>query len=44
MRSEMRAISSVRPYPGNPRQNDDSVDAVATSIKELGFRQPIVVD
>ena len=24
--------------------NDDAVDAVAGSIKEFGFRQPIVVD
>jgi DNA modification methylase len=32
------------PYPGNPRLNDDAVDAVAASLKEFGFRQPIVVD
>jgi len=33
--------------PGNPRINDDAVDAVdavAASIREFGFRQPIVVD
>jgi DNA modification methylase len=34
----------VKPYPGNPRLNDDAVDAVAASLKEFGFRQPIVVD
>jgi hypothetical protein len=28
----------------NPRSNDDAVDAVGTSIREFGFRQPIVVD
>src|SRR6185295_1183369 len=28
----------------NPRLNDDAVAAVAASIKEFGFRQPIVVD
>ena len=27
-----------------PRQNDAAVDAVAASIREFGFRQPIVVD
>jgi DNA modification methylase len=37
-------ITDVRPYPGNPRQNDAAVDAVAASIREFGFRQPIVVD
>ena len=35
---------SVKPYEKNPRNNDDAVDAVAASIKEFGFRQPIVVD
>jgi DNA modification methylase len=29
---------------GNPRQNDAGVAAVAASIREYGFRQPIVVD
>src|SRR5271154_2389772 len=37
-------IKDIKPYPGNPRQNDHAVDAVAASIKEFGFRQPIVVD
>ncbi len=32
------------PYEFNPRKNDKSVDKVATSIKEFGFRVPIVVD
>src|SRR5713226_5993388 len=41
---EMRPISSIRPYENNPRLNDAAVDAVAASIKEFGFRQPIVVD
>src|SRR5689334_17742992 len=41
---QMRPIVQVKPYPGNPRQNDDAVDAVAASLKEFGFRQPIVVD
>ena len=31
-------------YDGNPRVNDGAVDAVVASIREFGFRQPIVVD
>lgn len=34
----------VIPYDKNPRHNDDAVDAVAASISEFGFQQPIVVD
>ena len=39
-----RPIESIQPYANNPRSNDDAVDAVAASIREFGFRQPIVVD
>src|SRR5580765_8795567 len=39
-----RPIVSIQPYDQNPRVNDPAVDAVAASIKEFGFRQPIVVD
>jgi ParB-like chromosome segregation protein Spo0J len=41
---ELRNIDDIRPYESNPRQNDQAVDAVATSLREFGFRQPIVVD
>jgi len=44
MQIELRDIDQVVPYPGNPRQNDEAVDAVAASLREFGFRQPIVVD
>ena len=44
MHVEMRPLAAIRPYPGNPRHNDAAVDAVAASIREFGFRQPIVVD
>jgi DNA modification methylase len=44
MKIELWKLSDVKPYPGNPRVNDDAVDAVAASIHEFGFRQPIVVD
>jgi DNA modification methylase len=39
-----RPIESIQPYANNPRSNDAAVDAVAASIREFGFRQPIVVD
>lgn len=41
---EMWAIGDVKPYERNPRVNDGSVDAIARSIQEFGWRQPIVVD
>jgi DNA modification methylase len=44
MRVQMRPIDSVTSYDSNPRLNDAAVDAVARSIEEFGFRQPIVVD
>jgi DNA modification methylase len=44
MHIEMRNIDDIRPYPNNPRHNDQAVDAVAASIQTFGFRQPIVVD
>ena len=44
MKIELWKTSDVKPYPNNPRVNDDAVDAVAASLREFGFRQPIVVD
>jgi len=41
---EIRKIDDIRPYERNPRINDPAVDAVAASLTEFGFRQPIVVD
>ena len=38
------ATDRVIPYARNPRRNDAAVSAVAASIREFGFRQPIVVD
>ena len=36
-------INKVIPYENNPRKNQ-SVEKVASSIKDFGFQQPIVVD
>ena len=37
-------IKSIRTYEKNPGGNDEAVDAVAASIREFGWQQPIVVD
>lgn len=37
-------INDLIPYENNPRFNDEAVEAVANSIKEFGFKVPIVVD
>lgn len=44
MQIDLWPVERVRPYPNNPRVNDGAVDAVAASLREFGFRQPIVVD
>lgn len=36
--------SKIKLYEHNPRYNDQAVDAVAASIREFGWRQPIVLD
>lgn len=37
-------LSQIKPYEKNPRINDGAVDAVAESIKQCGYCQPILVD
>lgn len=44
MQIEQRSLTDIRPYENNPRVNDSAVEAVAKSLQEFGFRQPIVVD
>lgn len=44
MKVQKMKISEVKPYDKNPRNNDNGVDAVANSVKEFGWQQPIVVD
>lgn len=38
------SIDELKPYKNNPRFNDQAVEAVMNSIKEFGFKVPIVVD
>jgi site-specific DNA-methyltransferase (adenine-specific) len=37
-------IGAIKPYDKNPRKNDKAVEAVANSLEQYGFQQPIVVD
>lgn len=37
-------INDIKPYEKNPRNNDNAVQYVANSIKEFGFKVPIVID
>lgn len=37
-------ITDIRPYEKNPRKNDDAVKYVAASIKQFGWKVPIVID
>lgn len=39
-----KRIDEIKPYEKNPRKNDSAVDYVAKSIKEFGFKVPIVID
>lgn len=40
----MRQIGELIPYENNPRINDKAVKAVAKSIEEFGFKNPVIVD
>ena len=39
-----KRVKDLKPYEKNPRLNDDAVKYVAESIKEFGFKVPIVID
>ena len=40
----MRKIGELKPYENNPRHNDMAVDAVAASIQQFGFKNPVIID
>ena len=44
MEIEIVPLSEILPYEQNPRKNDRAVDVVVKSIKEFGFRNPIMLD
>ena len=37
-------VEELIPYINNPRNNTEAVDKVAASIKEFGFKVPLVID
>lgn len=39
----IKDISELKAYENNPRKNDQAVDAVASSIKEFGFKVPVII-
>lgn len=39
-----KKLNQIKPYEKNPRRNDEAVEYVANSIKEFGFKVPIVID
>lgn len=39
-----KSVEELTPYENNPRKNDGAVDAVAASIREFGFKVPIIID
>lgn len=44
MEIETISLTEIIPYPDNPRKNDKAVGIVVKSIKEFGFRVPIILD
>jgi len=44
MNIELWDIDRIRPYEKNPRRNEKAIEAVARSIEQFGFRQPVVID
>jgi len=39
----MKQVSILQEYENNPRNNEEAIQAVANSIKEFGFKVPIVI-
>lgn len=39
-----KKLNEIKPYEKNPRKNDKAVKYVAQSIKDFGFKVPIIID
>lgn len=39
-----KPLDALKPYENNPRNNDEAVQPVAESIKQFGFKVPIIID
>jgi ParB-like chromosome segregation protein Spo0J len=44
MQIELWPIEKLIPYDNNPRNNEAAVKSVAKSIKDYGFKNPVIVD
>ena len=44
MEIKMVKLEELKPYENNPRFNDEAVEYVANSIKQFGFKVPMVID
>ena len=44
MNIQYKKLQEIVPYEKNPRKNDEAVKYVAESIKQFGFKVPIVID
>lgn len=44
MQIEYLKLDELKPYENNPRNNESAVQYVANSIREFGFKVPIVID
>lgn len=39
-----KGIEELKPYANNPRNNENAINKVANSIKDFGFKVPILID
>lgn len=39
-----RKIEEIKEYENNPRNNEEAVEKVAESIRQFGFKVPIIID
>lgn len=44
MQITYKHVDEITPYTNNPRHNEDAVEIVANSIREFGFKNPIILD
>ena len=44
LKIEYLSTDELIPYANNPRNNDEAVDYVANSIRQFGFKVPIIID
>ena len=44
MKIVMQSVDDLIPYENNPRNNEAAISKVAESIREFGFKVPIIVD